>query len=89
MTFRRGLLWGFLGGLGLVGVSMGYVNVTQRVREIAQFSGMIGVSLALLISIIRQLKKGSVFNPKIDGFFIGLSIANSLVSFALYGVSFP
>jgi len=89
LTYNKGLTYGFLAGLSLIAVRLGYVEVTEEVMQFAQTLGTTFLFIAFLISGLRKLKHSSVFTPKIDGIFTGFSFAASLVSFFMYGISFP
>ena len=89
MRDKKYLMYGFIVGLSFLAIRLGYVDVTERVSQTAQSLGIIFISAALFIKVIQFLKKGPVFNPKADNFLIGFSFSSAIVSFLLYGPSFP
>jgi hypothetical protein len=89
MGARKYLMYGFIVGLSFLAIRLGYAEVTERISQTAQSLGIIFISATLFIKIIQFLKKGPVFNPKADNFLIGFSFSSAIVSFLLYGPSFP
>ena len=64
-------------------------NATEQVKATAQNIGKFGLALGFLISLIGAFKRGSVINPKTDGFLAGLGFVSYAYSLILYGFSFP
>ncbi len=89
MRDKKYLMYGFIVGLSFIAIRLGYVEVTEKMSQTAYSLGIIFISAALFIKVIQLLKKGPVFNPKADNFLMGFGLSSAIVSFFLYGPSFP
>ena len=89
MRHKKYLIYGFMVGFSFIAIRLGYVEVTEKISQTAYYLGIIFISAALFIKIIQLLKKGPVFNPKADNFLMGFGLSSAIVSFILYGPSFP
>lgn len=89
MTRKSGFLIGLATGFLLIATILGQGNVTQESRDFAKFIGTIAIVIALVISILKPFRRGSVINPTADGFFAGVGVSAAITTLVLYGVSFP
>jgi len=89
MRHKKYLIYGFMVGLSFIAIRLGYVEVTEKISQTAYYLGIIFISATLFIKVIQLLKKGPVFNPKTDNFLMGFGLSSAIVSFILYGPSFP
>jgi len=80
-----GCLTGFL----LIATVLGQGSLTREKRDFAEFIGTMALFIALVISILKPFRRGSVINPTADGFFAGIGVSAGISTLVLHGISFP
>jgi len=85
----KNLLYGLILGFTFILIRLGFVEVTQDLRNLVYFLGISFATLGFFIKIMKSLQKGAVFSRKWDNFFIGFGLSITIVSFLLTGPNFP